>query len=136
MDLPPQQVARIAADPGGSRVMEAVIESSAANAKAKKKLLKKMSGYFGTIASTPAGNFLVEKCYTFAVSSLILKAKVPVVVQAKIAVQGVELIAEAPQYPSTACRSGNFSFICYKVSSRGEAGCQIPHLDKQAAASR
>ena len=61
-------MARVAADPGGSRVMEAVLESPSVNAKAKKKLLKKLTGYYGSIASTPAGNFLVEKCYSFAVS--------------------------------------------------------------------
>ena len=67
LDLPAQQMARVAADPGGSRVMEAVLQSSSVNAKAKKKLLKKLAGYYGIIARTPAGNFLVEKCYSFAV---------------------------------------------------------------------
>ena len=77
LDLPSQQMARVAADPGGSRVMEAVLQSPAVNAKAKKKLLKKLTGYYGTIASTPAGNFLVEKCYSFAVSSCIVVRDIP-----------------------------------------------------------
>lgn len=69
LELSPQQLAIIAADPGGSRVMEALLETPSANAKAKKKLLKKLSGYYGAISSTPSGNFLVEKCYGFAVSN-------------------------------------------------------------------
>ena len=75
LELPAQQLARVAADPGGSRVMEALLESPSINAKAKKKLLKKLTGFYGTIASTPAGNFLVEKCYSFAVSLPPLNAR-------------------------------------------------------------
>lgn len=56
----------MATDPGGSRVMDALIEGPC-TAKFKKKLLKKLQGYYATAASTPGGNFLVEKCYTYAV---------------------------------------------------------------------
>lgn len=72
LEIPSQQMARIAADPGGSRVMEALLESPA-SAKLKKKLLKKLQGYYATIATVPAGNFLVEKCYSFSVKYFQMK---------------------------------------------------------------
>lgn len=69
LNLSPKELARVAADPGGSRVMDSLIEGPC-TAKFKKKLLKKLQGYYATVASTPGGNFLVEKCYTYAVRPL------------------------------------------------------------------
>ena len=66
MDLSSGELARVAADPGGSRVLEAFLESSA-NAKLKKRAMKKLQGSYGAIALTQGGNHLVEKCYIYAV---------------------------------------------------------------------
>ena len=52
----------IAADPSGSRVIEAFLEGPA-DSKKKKKLLSKLSDNFADIAATASGNFLVEKIY-------------------------------------------------------------------------
>ena len=68
LDLVPKTLGRVAVDPSGSRVLEAFLESPAPS-KLKKKLLKKMRGHYAAAALTPAGNYLVEKCFTLAVRS-------------------------------------------------------------------
>ena len=57
----------MAADGGGSRVLEAFLEGTAAG-KTKKRLVRKLTGNYGAIALTLGGNHFVEKCYLFAVN--------------------------------------------------------------------
>lgn len=66
LQLSASQLAAIGAVGGGSKVLEAYLEH-AGNAKAVKKLLKKLHGSFGKLAATPSGCFLVEKCFSCAV---------------------------------------------------------------------
>ncbi|KAE8810614.1 Pumilio domain-containing protein C14orf21 [Hordeum vulgare] len=57
------QILQIAKDPGGSRVLEAFLCSSATT-KRKFKVFAKLQGHYGEIAMNPSGSFLVEKCFT------------------------------------------------------------------------
>ena len=57
------QILQIAKDPGGSRVLEAFLCSSATT-KRKFKVFAKLQGHYGEIAMYPSGSFLVEKCFT------------------------------------------------------------------------
>ena len=68
LGLSPKVLARVAADGGGSRVLEAFLEGTAAG-KTKKRLFRKLQGNYGAIALTLGGNHFVEKCYLFAVST-------------------------------------------------------------------
>lgn len=66
LTLTPKELARVAADPSGSRALDALLESG--NKKVNRKLLLKLEGSYGAIASVPAGNHLVEKCFSVAAS--------------------------------------------------------------------
>ena len=67
LSLKPDELSKVAADPSGSRVLEAFLASNVAR-KVKAKLLKKLASHWATIAVTPAGNFFTEKSYAFGVS--------------------------------------------------------------------
>lgn len=53
-------------DPGGSRVLEALVNATATS-KAKKKLLRKLKGMWAVLAVEPGGNHVVESCFIWGV---------------------------------------------------------------------
>ena len=60
LSLKPDELSKVAADPSGSRVLEAFLASNVAR-KVKAKLLKKLASHWATIAVTPAGKLLYGK---------------------------------------------------------------------------
>ncbi|KAL0051826.1 hypothetical protein WJX82_002725 [Trebouxia sp. C0006] len=61
-DWSPSETLRVGQDPGGSRVLEALVNAAAAS-KAKKKLLRKLKGMWAILAVEPGGNHVVESCF-------------------------------------------------------------------------
>ncbi len=66
--LSPDDAAAVGADPGGARVLEALLASPAANAATKIRLLEALQGSWAAVALKPAGSYFVEAAYTWAVS--------------------------------------------------------------------
>ena len=64
------QLALLGASGGGSRVVQAFLEGSGTS-KAKRRMIKKLTGSFGALALTPGGSFLTESCFGAAVSSAV-----------------------------------------------------------------
>ncbi len=65
-DWSPSETLRVGQDPGGSRVLEALVNAAAAS-KAKKKLLRKLKGMWAILAVEPGGNHVVESCFVWGV---------------------------------------------------------------------
>lgn len=65
-DWSPSETLRVGQDPGGSRVLEALVNAAAAS-KAKKKLLRKLKGMWAILAVEPGGNHVVESCFIWGV---------------------------------------------------------------------
>lgn len=66
LDLNASCLSQVAADPSGSRVLEAFLDSPFPG-KVKQKLLSKLSDHYASIAATGSGNFLIEKIYASGV---------------------------------------------------------------------
>ena len=66
-DWSPSETLRVGQDPGGSRVLEALVNASTTS-KAKKKLLRKLKGMWGILAGEPGGSHVVEACFAWGVS--------------------------------------------------------------------
>ena len=64
--LPPDDAERVGRDPGGSRVLEALV-AGAASGKQKARLLRALHGCWAGLAAEFAGSHLVEKCFAAAV---------------------------------------------------------------------
>ena len=64
--LPPDDAERVGRDPGGSRVLEALV-TGAASAKQKARLLRALHGRWAGLAAEFGGSHLVEKCFAAAV---------------------------------------------------------------------
>ena len=75
-DWSPSETLRVGQDPGGSRVLEALVNASAAS-KAKKKLLRKLKGMWAILAVEPGGNHVVESCFVWGVSFFITPNQAP-----------------------------------------------------------
>ena len=67
--LPPDDAERVGRDPGGSRVLEALV-AGAASGKQKARLLRALHGRWAGLAAEFAGSHLVEKCFAAAVRAL------------------------------------------------------------------
>lgn len=67
-DWSPSETLRVGQDPGGSRVLEALVNATATS-KAKKKLLRKLKGMWAVLAVEPGGNHVVESCFIWGVQS-------------------------------------------------------------------
>ena len=65
-DWSPSETLRVGQDPGGSRVLEALVNATATS-KAKKKLLRKLKGMWAVLAVEPGGNHVVESCFIWGV---------------------------------------------------------------------
>lgn len=65
-DWSPSETLRVGQDPGGSRVLEALVNATATS-KAKKKLLRKLKGLWAVLAVEPGGNHVVESCFVWGV---------------------------------------------------------------------
>lgn len=72
-DWSPSETLRVGQDPGGSRVLEALVNAAAAS-KAKKKLLRKLKGMWAILAVEPGGNHVVESCFIWGVRLWFLSA--------------------------------------------------------------
>ena len=70
-DWSPSETLRVGQDPGGSRILEALVNAAAAS-KAKKKLLRKLKGMWAILAVEPGGNHVVESCFIWGVSPQLL----------------------------------------------------------------
>ena len=73
-DWSPSETLRVGQDPGGSRVLEALVNATATS-KAKKKLLRKLKGLWAVLAVEPGGNHVVESCFTWGVRFQCLKGR-------------------------------------------------------------
>eukprot|EP00899_Mesostigma_viride_P022316 jgi/Mesvir1/3269/Mv16403-RA.1 len=67
--LPKEDCVRMATDGGGSRVVEAFLDSAAEPA-LKKKFIKNLTNHFVELGRTAPGSWCVEKCYVWADVSL------------------------------------------------------------------
>jgi hypothetical protein len=65
--LSPAALAHVAADPSGSRVVEALLLGPAPAA-AKQQLLQRLQGHWAAVAMSAPGSFVVEKAFDWAVS--------------------------------------------------------------------
>ena len=70
-DWSPSETLRVGQDPGGSRVLEALVTGSTTS-KAKKKLLRKLKGMWGILALEPGGSHVVESCFSWGVSNFMV----------------------------------------------------------------
>ena len=76
LQLPTSQMARAGGCGGGSRVLEAFLNRPDSRKKEVKKLLRKLQGSFGRLALSPSGCFLVEKCFSAAVSDIMAQLRI------------------------------------------------------------
>ena len=75
-DSSPSETLRVGQDPGGSRVLEALVNATATS-KAKKKLLRKLKGLWAVLAVEPGGNHVVESCFVWGVRKLAQAPLIP-----------------------------------------------------------
>lgn len=66
LSLTPTQLADIAKDPGGCRVIETYLEGPGSAPKKRRKLLQTLTSNWAAIAGTGAGARFIEKCYAMA----------------------------------------------------------------------
>lgn len=64
--LSAEKLVRTANDSAGSRVVEAVLTNCTRN-KVKQKVIKKLVGSIGELATSPGGCHVVDKCFSEAV---------------------------------------------------------------------
>ena len=66
-ELAPAQLLHMGMDTAGSRSLEAFL-GSAASAKLKKRVIRKLAGSYAKLGSSPGGSHVAQACYRTAVS--------------------------------------------------------------------
>ena len=66
-DLAPAELLHMGMDTSGSRSLEAFL-GSAASAKVKKRVVRKLAGSYAKLGSSPGGSHVAQACYRTAVS--------------------------------------------------------------------
>ena len=67
LSLSPLDLAAVALDPSGSRVLEAMLMGTAASQRDKEGLMARLKGGWGAVAMKPAGSFFLEKAFGWTV---------------------------------------------------------------------
>ena len=115
--LPADDAERVGRDPGGSRVLEALV-AGAASAKQKARLLRALHGRWAGLAGEFGGSHLVEKCFAAAVCLLhVCPALTPVLLGCRhgsVIMQHRSTSAVPPTQSSAHLQS------CYSTEKTGE----------------